>query len=45
VVKQGKPPLEAEVQRDILLAAAGLQCRLMRNNVGVLKDSTGRHVT
>jgi hypothetical protein len=46
VVKQGgKPPLESETQRDILLAAAGLGCRLMRNNVGVLKDITGRHVT
>lgn len=40
-----RPPLEAEIQRDILLAAPGIGCRLMRNNVGVLKDATGRHVT
>ena len=37
-------PLEAETQRDILLAAPSLGCRLLRNNVGALKDATGRHV-
>ena len=39
------PPLEAEIQRDIMLAAPSLGARLLRNNVGTLKDSTGRHVS
>jgi hypothetical protein len=44
--KQGEPaPLEAEIQRDILLAAPSVGCRLLRNNIGTLKDATGRHVS
>ena len=44
--KQGStPPLEAEIQRDIMLAAPSVGCRLLRNNVGTLKDATGRHVS
>jgi hypothetical protein len=38
-------PLEAEVQKEILLAAPSVGSRLLRNNVGVLKDVTGRHVS
>lgn len=37
-------PLEAETQRDILLAAPHIGVRLLRNNVGALKDDTGRWV-
>ena len=37
-------PLEAEIQRDIMLAAASEQCRLLRNNIGTLKDEHGQHV-
>jgi hypothetical protein len=36
--------LEAEIQRDILLAAPSESCRLLRNNVGTLKDIHGQHV-
>ena len=37
-------PLEAETQRDILLAASTVGCRLLRNNVGALKEEGGRWV-
>lgn len=39
-----KPPLESEVQREILLAAPSRQARLLRNNVGAFEDKTGRWV-
>jgi len=36
--------LEAEIQRDILLAAATVRCRLLRNNVGMLKDRNDKAI-
>jgi hypothetical protein len=39
-----KPPLESEVQREILLASPSRDCRLLRNNVGAFEDKTGRWV-
>lgn len=39
-----KPALEADIQREILLAAPALGYRLLRNNVGAFKDATGRWV-
>ena len=39
-----KHPLEAETQRDILLSAPSVNCRLLRNNVGMLKDERGQYV-
>lgn len=39
-----KPPLESEVQREILLASPSRGCRLLRNNVGAFQDATGRWV-
>lgn len=39
-----KPPLESEVQREILLSAPSRQARLLRNNVGAFQDATGRWV-
>ena len=35
---------EAKVQNDIQLAMLGTPAKLLRNNVGGLKDSTGRFV-
>ena len=37
-------PLESETQRDIMLAAPALGCRLLRNMVGRFEDLTGRWV-
>lgn len=39
-----KPPLESEVQREILLAAPRYQSRLLRNNVGKFEDGRGQWV-
>ena len=39
-----KAPLESETQRDILLCAPSIGCRLLRNNVGAFQDATGRWV-
>ena len=41
VEKPAKPGTEAEVQRDLRLAAPHLRCLLFRNNVGVLRDARG----
>ena len=36
---------EAEIQRDILLAAPRMGVRLLRNNIGKFEDKTGRWVS
>jgi len=41
---RSEAPLESETQRDILLCAPTLGCRLLRNNVGAFQDATGRWV-
>lgn len=35
---------ESEIMQDIRLASPGENCHLMRNNVGVLRDVTGRPI-
>jgi hypothetical protein len=35
---------ESEILKRVMLAVSKIGCRLHRNNIGVLKDSTGRFV-
>jgi VRR-NUC domain len=36
--------LESDLQKEIMLAAPSVDCRLLRNNVGAFQDKTGRWV-